>query len=330
MNEAIGAAYAGVRSMVGTAGGGFALMVEAVSLAAVTEIPIVAVVGGRPGPATGLPTWSSQTDLQFVLHAGHGEFPRFVFTPGDAQECFDLTRLAFALTEKYHTQAYLVVDRYLLESRLTAKAIGAQYNNERYSLAKDPLPEDNSYRRFVPTPEGYSPRSIPGQAHGLSLTNSYEHDEYGWATEDAAMAKTMTEKRLRKLTGMSHEVPLPVLMGPREAKTTLICWGGTKLVVSEVIKLMNAAEPGSVNCIHLTVFSPFPTTAFLDLVKDSQMVIMIESNAMHQAASIIRAETGYEIKHHINRYDGRPFYATEVITRIKEIVGSISELKGSV
>ena len=91
INMAIGASYAGVRSMTGSSGGGFALMVEGLSLAAMTETPIVIALAQRPGPATGLPTRTEQADLLFALHAGHGEFPRLIFAPGNPKQAFYLT-----------------------------------------------------------------------------------------------------------------------------------------------------------------------------------------------------------------------------------------------
>lgn len=319
INEALGAAFSGARSMTGTAGGGFALMVEAVSLAGITELPLVVVVGGRPGPATGLPTWTSQTDLQFVMHAGHGEFPRVVFTPGNLDESFKLTRLAFILAEKYQTQCYIISDKLLLESRMTGPTFANEYANTRYSFAADPLPEDNSYQRFKVTPQGYSPRSIPGQLHGLQLTNSYEHDEHGYATEDGQMAKTMVEKRLRKLEGILAEVPEPILLGPEQADTTLVCWGSTRLVVEDVIAQMNSAKPNSVNAIHIRTMLPFKTAEFQALAKTAKRLVMIEENATHQGANQIRVETGIVFEHHINRYDGRPFYCDEVIQEIQKL-----------
>ena len=116
MNMAIGASYAGARSMIGTAGGGFSLMVEGLGLAGITETPVVVMVGQRPGPATGMPTWTSQGDLQFVIHAAQDEFPRIVLTPGDINEVFWLTAEAFNLAEIYQTPVFILTDKYLLES----------------------------------------------------------------------------------------------------------------------------------------------------------------------------------------------------------------------
>ena len=109
INMAIGASFAGAPSMVGTSGGGFALMAEGVSLAAMTETPLVIVVAQRPAPATGLPTRTDQADMEFVLHGGHGEFPRAILAPGTVEECFHLTRRAFELSERYQGPIFLCV-----------------------------------------------------------------------------------------------------------------------------------------------------------------------------------------------------------------------------
>jgi 2-oxoglutarate ferredoxin oxidoreductase subunit alpha len=90
MNMSLGAWYAGARAIVSTSGGGFALMTEAVSLAGIMESPMVIHIAQRPGPATGYPTRTEQGDLNFVLHSGHGEFPRVILAPGTIEDgkCF--------------------------------------------------------------------------------------------------------------------------------------------------------------------------------------------------------------------------------------------------
>ncbi|HSW89274.1 MAG TPA: 2-oxoacid:acceptor oxidoreductase subunit alpha [Patescibacteria group bacterium] len=321
INGALGASFSGVRSMTGTAGGGFALMVEGVSLAGVTELPLVAVVGGRPGPATGLPTWTSQTDLQYVIHAGHGEFPKVVFTPGNLEESFKITHLAFLLAEKYHTQCYIISDKLLLESRMTvdASVIPTEFTNTRLSMAQDPLPEDNSFRRFIDTPEGYSPRSVPGQAHGLQLTNSYEHDEYGYATEDALMTKKMVEKRMRKLDGIIKEVPAPIVVGPAEAEITFVCWGSTRLVLEEVLRQVNQNGATRANFIHIMTAMPFHKDVFAALAGKAKKLVMVEENIGRQGELLIREQTGITFEHRINRYDGRPFYAEDIVKELENL-----------
>ena len=120
-NMVVGAAYAGVRAMTATSGGGFCLMVEALSLAAMTETPMVVVLGQRPGPAIGLPTRTEQGELEFALYGGHGGFQRPVLAPGGVTEAFWLTLKAFNIAERYQTPVILITDHDLADSYNTVE-----------------------------------------------------------------------------------------------------------------------------------------------------------------------------------------------------------------
>lgn len=319
INQAIGASYAGARAMTASATGGYALMVEATSLSAIMETPLVICVGQRPGPATGLPTWSCQSDLQFILHAGHGEIPRVVFTPASVQEHFEVTRLAFYLAEKYQLTVFVLSDKFSLESYASMPKPDDEYHNQRFGfIADDQLPTDDSYRRFMITDEGSSPRSIPGQAHGLSVTNSYEHDEFGYATEDAVLTKAMNEKRQRKMIGLASEIPQPTLFGPADADITLVSWGSTRLVLDEVVRLHENATP-TVNLIHIGCAMPFPAETFAKLTANAKKLVIVEGNVTGQMEKLIAQETGLKMHHHIRRYDGRPFYAEEISAELRAL-----------
>ncbi|MBD3279356.1 MAG: 2-oxoacid:acceptor oxidoreductase subunit alpha [Candidatus Pacebacteria bacterium] len=313
INQALGAAYAGVRAMTATSGGGFALMVEGLSLAGVTELPIVIAYGMRQGPATGLPTWTSQADLQFVLRAGHGEFQRVVLTPGTIQEHFELTQQAFVLAEKFQIPVFILSDKYALESHQTMAQPQLSYALKRYAMVKEQdLPKDDSYRRYKLTRSGVSPRSVPGQAHGLQVTNSYDHDEFGFATEDAQLTKQQIDKRQRKLKGIAQAIPQPVLLGPKKAPVTLVSWGSTTNVILELL-----TKTKKVNAIHLPCVWPFPSKQFQQLAQKAQKLVMIEGNATGQAQQLIRQQTGLVIKDSVRRYDGRPFYVNDLIKELK-------------
>jgi len=316
INQAIGASFAGARAMVGTSGGGFALMVEGVSLAGITELPLVVMEGQRPGPATGLPTWTCQADLEFVLHAGHGEFPKIVVAPGDITESFFTTRLAFEVAETFHTQVYILGDKFLLESAQSVPRFQDTWTNTRSGFAPENLPENNIFQRYAYTENGVSPRSVPGQPHGLYLANSYEHDEHGYATEDSTTTQKMVEKRLKKLEALQPLLPKPLLLGPEKADLTFVCWGSTKLVLEEVARQANAVQPKSVNVIHIQTLMPFHTKEFQALAHNASRLIMVEGNATRQCERLIYAHTGIVMQDRINKYDGRPFYAEDVLTWI--------------
>jgi 2-oxoglutarate ferredoxin oxidoreductase subunit alpha len=146
---AIGASFAGVRAMTGTSGGGFALMVEGLSLAGMTETSIVIAEMQRPGPVTGLPTRTEQADLLFILHAAHGEFPRIIFEPGNPKQAFYLTNKAFDLAEKYPVPVFIQSDQYLVDTEWTYETFDFEhliYND--YRLRQKDLEDVEEYKRF--------------------------------------------------------------------------------------------------------------------------------------------------------------------------------------
>ncbi len=310
INNALGASFAGVRAMTGSSGGGFALMVEGVSFASIAEIPLVILEAQRKGPATGLPTWTEQADLSFVLTAGHGDIQRVVLTPGTVEEHFELAKKAFYLAEKYQIPVFILSDKFILESHQTMTTPKVEAHSPHQSMV-DKLPEDDSFRRYQLTKNGISPRSVPGQAHGLQLTNSYEHDQFGFATEDAAMTIHQVEKRAHKLDGIQAELPQPVVLGPETADITLVSWGSTVNVLSQLLTERSSQQP-SVNVIHLPCLWPFPVESFTKLTQQAKMLVMVEGNGSGQAEKLIRQETGLTFNHHIRRYDGRPFYVEDI------------------
>ena len=199
INMALGASYAGARAMTGTSGGGFALMVEGLSLAGMTETPIVIAMGQRPGPATGFPTRTEQGDLEFLLSAGHGEFPRVIFAPGTPRQAFYLTNKAFDIAEKYQIPVFILFDTYLADSQWTFDSFdlsSLQYHD--YRLRGDAFKNLNDYKRYAFSESGVSPLAVPGDAGHVVVVDSDEHDEEGHPVEDAATRIRMVEKRLFK------------------------------------------------------------------------------------------------------------------------------------
>lgn len=311
INEAVGASIAGVRAMTGSSGGGFALMVEALSFAGTTEAPLVVLEAQRTGPASGVPTWTAQADIQFILTAGHGDFPRVILTPGTVQEHYDLGKLAMYLAEKYQLPVIIASDKFILESHQTMKAPVAQNHNERQSMAgKADLPADESYLRYKDTKNGISPRSIPGQEFGLHLANSYEHDPWGFATEEGDVIASSVDKRAKKMEAILTEIPQPQLIGPKKAEVTFVCWGST---INVLIEAIHQAKPGTMNAIHLPCLHPFPVEAFTKLAKQAKKLVMVEGNANGQAENWIRQHTDIKMDDSLRRYDGRPFYAEDLV-----------------
>ncbi|MEW5801910.1 MAG: 2-oxoacid:acceptor oxidoreductase subunit alpha [bacterium] len=322
INMVIGASFAGARAMTATSGGGFDLMTEGFSLAGMTETPIVVVLGQRPGPATGLPTRTEQAELQYAIHASHGEFPRLVLAPGTPEQCFYLTAHAFNQAEKYQIPVLILTDTYLADSYFTLdkQLDPGKITIERHLLSEEELNGmEGDYRRYAFTETGISPRAIPGQSSKLVMADSDEHDESGHIIEDRQTRSKAVVKRMKKQQMMEEDILPPNIYGHVKAKNIVICWGSTWGIVHEAMgKLLD--EGKDVAMIHFTQIWPFPSQQVKDLLKDREELICIENNASGQLASLIREKTGIEVGQRILQADGRPFSVQYLFEAIQEVI----------
>lgn len=323
INMAIGASFAGAPSMVATSGGGFALMTEAVSLAGMTETPIVIVVAQRPGPSTGLPTRTEQGDLEFVLHSGHGEFPRAIFAPGDVEQAFHLTIKAFQISQKYNTPVFILTDQFLADSYRSVRPFDLEQSG-----ALDPCGNTSlitvPHRTYLLTESGVSPRIFPGMtsqcvkassSSGLVISDSDEHTEFGHLTEDLSIRISMVEKRLRKLDGIKSEVLGPEYIGNPKPETLFVSWGSSRGSVIEAAEILSS-KGGRIAILNFFQVWPLVQDNFLPILESAKSVIGIEGNATGQFARLIRRETGFHIKKSILRFDGLPMTPEYILARI--------------
>jgi 2-oxoglutarate ferredoxin oxidoreductase subunit alpha len=311
---AIGASYAGARSMVATSGGGFCLMTEGYGLAGMIEAPLVIIEGQRGGPATGLPTWTEQGDLQFVLHAHQGEFPRIVLAAGDAEEAYRFTEQAFYLADKYQTPIVVLVDKHLCEGHQTTPV--CMPNAVWHDRGKFVQKKVNNYARYALHEGSMSPRSIPGVGNCV-VANSDEHDERGYSSEDAAMRRAQMEKRMHKLDlARAEDMQAPEVYGPSHADITIVSWGSTKGAILEALR-----EMPNVNYIHITWMSPFPAESVKRLLRQASRLLLIEANYSGQLGSLIAEHTGITISRKFLKYDGRPFFPHEIVAHIRANLG---------
>ncbi|OQA84976.1 MAG: 2-oxoglutarate oxidoreductase subunit KorA [Lentisphaerae bacterium ADurb.Bin242] len=303
LNMAIGASFSGSRSMTATSGGGFALMTEGVSLAGMTEVPVVIVVAQRPGPATGLPTRTEQADLEFVLHAGHGEFPRAIFAPGSIEECFELMSRTFALAEASQGPVFLLTDQFLADSY--RDVLPFKLNNVAVPQAPPQEEAAGYYQRYAITGSGVSPRRIPGAGPELVVADSDEHDEAGHITEDLALRAKMVEKRLRKSKILIDNIVPPEYSGEDAPELLLLNWGSLKGAVKEAANRMRAGGK-SIGTLHFSQVWPLAPVQFLERLQGARRVVCVEGNASGQFSRLIRRETGFVVHRLISRYDGLP------------------------
>ncbi|MDK2885798.1 MAG: 2-oxoglutarate/2-oxoacid ferredoxin oxidoreductase subunit alpha [Thermosipho sp. (in: thermotogales)] len=307
-NMAIGAWYAGARAIVSTSGGGFALMEEAISLSGMIETPIVVHLGQRPGPATGLPTRTEQGDLDLVLYAGHGTFPRIIFAPASLEEAYYLSAKAFNFADKFQVPVFVLTDQYLLDSFYNVEYL-PQIQVERYIIKTT-----KDYKRYEITESGISPRGIPGYGEGVVRVDSDEHDEFGHITENPKVRVDMVNKRMRKLNEILKEVIQPVLFGDENYEYLFISWGSTSQILKEAIEELDIEK---VAMIHFPQVYPLPKETENYLSK-AKKVVFVEQNVNGQFANLIRREFGIDTSNRILKYDGFPFSVENLKEKIKE------------
>ena len=320
INMALGAAHAGARSMVATSGGGFALMTEALGLASLTETPIVMVNVQRGGPATGIPTWTEQGDLQFMLHAAPGDFPRIVIAPGDAQEAFELGWQALNFAETYQLPVIILSDKLIGESNTTVKKFKTNHVkiNRGKLLTQAQVSKMKKYLRYKVTEDGVSPRSLPGMKKGMFIANSDEHDEYGFSWESSENRIKQVDKRNRKLDAFTKVMPEPLVYGNPKAKKTVVFWGSNKgAILDSYVQLPDKIKK-RIKILQIQYMWPFPKKFVSLILQNSKDVLLVENNSNGQLGNLIAQETGIQIKNRLLKYDGRPFYREEIISALKK------------
>lgn len=313
---AIGASHAGARAMTGTSGGGFALMNEGLGLAAITEIPLVIALSQRPGPATGMPTWTEQADLRYALHASQGEFLRAIYTPADLEEAYKFTVDAFNLAEKYQIPVFVLLDKFLSESYFTTNGMDTNYGTMDRGLIYegDEANPNAHFERYAETENGVCKRPMMGTKGGLFIAASNEHDKTGFVIDTAENRVYQTDRRFKKQPFVAAEMPHPYLIGKEDAELTFVCFGSMKQVLLEAMKYDDRFN-----------FVYFPAAHPLDWAKvktllEGKNLAAFENNKTAQLKSLIAENTGIMIEKQCLKYDGRPFFTEEVLAYINEVL----------
>ncbi|MGI5817959.1 MAG: 2-oxoacid:acceptor oxidoreductase subunit alpha [Armatimonadota bacterium] len=312
INMACGATYAGVPALVTTSGGGLALMSEGLSLAGMHELPVVVMLAQRPGPATGLPTRTSQGDLLFALRTGHGEFPRAIFAPGSPEQACDLMRRALQTAHRYQTPVILMTDQYLADLRMNGEPLDETERPIDREIVRD---AGQDYRRYEITDSGISPRAIPG-GDAFVVLDSDEHDEEGHITEDLEIAQAMMDKRMRKIDGMIEESIPPEMYRADDAYSLLVCWGSTYLPCREAVDILRM-RGHSIGMMHFAQLWPLRVEEIRQRLGVRERVIFVEGNAWGQLTSILREQGVVGEVELMSRYDGLPLTAEEIVLKVE-------------
>ncbi|MFW6159066.1 MAG: 2-oxoacid:acceptor oxidoreductase subunit alpha, partial [Planctomycetota bacterium] len=313
INMVCGAAYAGVPAMTMTSGGGLALMSEGLSLAGMMELPVVILVAQRPAPATGLPTRTAQQDLLFALRAGHGEFPRAIFTPGSVRQCYDLTRRALETAHRYQTPVLILTDQFLQDMEQSMAELDDSPAPIDRRIVTDP---GDDYERYAVTDSGISPRAIPGGS-AVVVCDSDEHATDGHIAEDINGHIEQQDKRMRKEDGLRDEALGPERIGPDDADTLLLAWGSTCGPAREAVDLLNA-DGGSVALLHFAQVWPLDTDAVADAIGAPDRLVCVEGNQTGQFRTLLRSVGLAHDCELLTNYTGLPFTGADIAERIRQ------------
>jgi len=325
ITSATGAALAGARASTSTSGPGFSLMVEGLGWAGINEVPVVVTLYQRGSPSTGLPTRSEQGDLRFVLHAGHGEFPRIVIASGDLEEAFYDAVRAFNWAEAYQLPVIHLLDKAIASSSQTRPPfdLNALKLSRGRLLGEEELQqisENGVYRRFQFTETGVSPRATLGQKGGIFWLTGDEHDEWGHITEDPVVRTQMMEKRMRKLETAASEIPLEEKLNVfGEGETVIISWGSPKGALLEAMERLREDGLG-VKFVQVRLLCPLPAEALSQHLTSAKLKIAVENNFSGQLMGLVREQTGIAMDHLIVKYNGRPMLVDELYDALKVLI----------
>ncbi|MFB6210578.1 MAG: 2-oxoacid:acceptor oxidoreductase subunit alpha [Halobacteriales archaeon] len=329
INLALGAARAGARSMTATSGPGIDLMAETFGLVSTSETPLVVANIMRSGPSTGMPTKQEQGDLNMMLYGSHGESERFIVAPTTVSECFWKTVEAFNLAEKYQLPVYLTADLSLAVTEQTFEPDTFdmdQVEIDRGNLITDEgeveawTDEQGRFQPHADTPDGVSPRTIPGVADGAHMTTGLEHDELGRRTEDTDMRVKQVQKRQRKVeTAQQEETWDYREFGDPDADTLVISWGSNEGAMLEAMEFLDE------EIRFISVPYIFPRPDLTDAVAAAEDVIVVECNATGQFADLVEHDTLTRVDR-VTKYNGVRYKADELADEIQNALTESTEV----
>ncbi len=325
INMALGASYAGTRTMTSTSGPGGSLMMESYGLSGIAEIPIVIVDVQRVGPSTGMPTKTEQSDLNQWIYGSHGEFPRIILSPGTVEECFEFTAKAFDLADKYQVPVVLLTEQDFGQNYRTVKKFDlSKIKIDRGKLlSEEDLKDLEDYKRYAFTSSGISPRALPSMKNGIHMVEGNEHDEKGYRDEDPENRTRMMQKRMHKLTGFPKDLIPPKLWGDKQASIGIIGFGSTLGPIVEAGEELSEENIPAKNLQIRTVW-PFPAKAVHDFIQSCKFVFVAENNYSGQLHDLIHSRVKPKASmQKILNYSSVAFRPEDISSQVKRVVQNV-------
>ncbi|MBP6880152.1 2-oxoacid:acceptor oxidoreductase subunit alpha [Candidatus Saccharibacteria bacterium] len=308
----IGSSFMGTRAMTATSGGGFDLMTESISLAGITETPFVIFLAQRPGPGTGLPTWTMAADLPIAVYGGHGEFARIVVAASDPKTAYRVTQEAHNLAEMYRVPVIILSEKQIAESLYNIDSLGEKVAIKR-QLTNKPITPESASDFYNEHKSGVSPRWFPGDNLPVYLSNSDEHDGEGNSVEDGPTTKLQYGKRIAKQKLIEDALPLPKIYGNKDSKNYIIGWGSTANTVLDLIENYD-----NLAYVHFEYLWPLKAEEIARLFKNKTL-FSVENNYTSQLATLLQSQLPLNFAKQFTKYDGRGFFVEDMETILEEV-----------
>ncbi len=318
IGAALGASFAGRKSMTASSGPGISLKSEIMGLATIAELPLVILNVQRGGPSTGLPTKPEQGDLFQAAFSAHGDVLRPILAPTTVADTFKVTIDAFNIAEEYQTPVIILSDQEIAQRKEAVDPI----DTSRFELKKRLVPTGadlDNYNRFKLTESGVSPISHPGLEKGNYLGAGIEHNEHGDPTVSGTMHAKMNDKRFKKLDPLRKRKDLFEVVGNPKATTALVSWGGSAGVCREAVALAKA-QGLDVKLLIPTLVYPVAEQVYLEFFQGVQTGLVVELSHQGQLYRIVRMFV--DVPKGVVpfcRSGANPFQPAEIVSRLREL-----------
>lgn len=321
-----GAGWAGARAMTATSGPGVSLMGETIGLMYFAEIPGVIWDVQRMGPSTGLPTRTSQGDILSAVHCSHGDTKHPVLFPSSPKECFEFASLAFDLAERAQTPVFVLTDLDLgMNSWMSDRFDFPDKPYDRGKvLKKEDLEKRGEFARYADVDgDGIPFRTLPGTDHDLAayFTRGTGHTPQAKYSERSDNYQDLMNRLDRKWETIKTLIPPPLTHYNNDAKTGLIYFGSTDLVIPELLELF--AE-NAFSTLRLKAY-PFHREVQAFIEKHDR-VLVIEQNQHGQMTELLRSDfPGWADKIFVHtNCDGLPLSPEILVHQLKNFSGGIN------
>lgn len=320
ITASIGASFTGAKVMTATAGPGLSLMVEALGLATMEEIPLVVVDVQRGGPSTGMPTKTEQSDLNLAIHGAHGEAPRIVIAATNTEDCFYTAVKAFNLAEKYQTPVILLSDQHLSQRA----QVMSRPDLSQVEIVERKQPESNGsvspqeFDRYEMTDDYISPMPLPGHHDQHYVATGLEHDEHAHIDYSPEAHIRMTEKRHQKIESAVNEPGFVQRYGAEDAQLGLIGWGSSEGPILEALD-RTLAKGYKVAALIFKMLHPLPEKEARAFIESIPVVSVVELNASGQFANYLQGRLAVSLQR-FNIITGLPFKAGDIEEYIEGVL----------